>query len=77
MLVTKSMPKLPVLSPKKLIKIFLKEGFIIHHITGSHYVMFSSVSNKTITIPYHKKDLPKGTIHAIIRLSGIELNKFR
>jgi predicted RNA binding protein YcfA (HicA-like mRNA interferase family) len=71
------MPKLPVLSPKKLIKIFLKEGFIIDHITGSHYVMFSPVFNKMITIPYHIKDLPKGTIHSIIKSSGIELKKFR
>ncbi|OGI73113.1 hypothetical protein A3D42_02205 [Candidatus Nomurabacteria bacterium RIFCSPHIGHO2_02_FULL_41_18] len=70
------MPKLPVLNPKKLIKIFLKEGFIIDHITGSHYVMFNSVSNKTITIPFHTKDLPKGTTHTIIKLSGINLKKF-
>lgn len=71
------MSKLPVLNSKKLIKIFLKEGFKIDHITGSHYVMFSSISNKTITIPYHIKDLPKGTIHSIIKASGIEMNKFR
>jgi len=71
------MPKFPVLIPKKLIKIFLKEGFIIDHITGSHYVMFNAISNKTITIPYHTKDLPRGTIHAIIKLSGIEIKKFR
>jgi mRNA interferase HicA len=71
------MPKLPVLTPKKLIKIFLKEGFIIDHITGSHYVMFNSVSKKMVTIPYHAKDLPKGTIYVIIKSSGIELKKFR
>ena len=71
------MPKLPVLNSKKLIKIFLQEGFAIDHITGSHYVMFNSFSNKTITIPYHTKDLPKGTIHTIIKMSGIEIGKFR
>ena len=71
------MPKLPVLTSKKLIKIFLKEGFVIDHITGSHYVMFNPFSKKTITIPYHLKDLPKGTIYVIIKLSGIELKKFR
>ena len=71
------MPKLPVLNSKKLIKIFLKEGFVVDHVTGSHYVMFNPVSKKTITIPYHTKDLPKGTIHSIIKLSGIEIKKFR
>ncbi len=71
------MPKLPVLSPKKLIRIFLKEGFIIDHITGSHYVMFNSITKKITTIPYHTKDLPKWTIHTIINSSGIELEKFR
>lgn len=71
------MPKLPALDSKKLIKIFLKEGFMIDHVTGSHYVMFNFMSKKTVTIPYHAKDFPKGTIHTIIKMSGIEISKFK
>ncbi len=39
--------------------------------------MFNEFSDKTITIPYHAKDLPKGTVHAIIKFSGLEPDKFR
>ena len=71
------MPKLPVLTPKKIIKIMVREGFSIDHITGSHYVLLNSLTGKIITVPYHSKDLPKGTIHSIIKMSGIEINKFK
>jgi len=60
------MPKLPLLTPKKLLKVLLKIGFKIDRTTGSHYILFSSASRKRITIPFHTKDLPKGTLHSII-----------
>lgn len=71
------MPKLPVLTSKKLLKIFQQEGFVLDRVTGSHYILFSETSKKRVSIPYHTKDLPKGTLYTIIKFSGIDLNKFR
>jgi mRNA interferase HicA len=71
------MPKLPVLTSKKLLKIFLQEGFAVDRITGSHYILFNETSRKRISIPYHIKDLPKGTLHTIIKFSGVDLKRFR
>ena len=71
------MPKLPVLTSKKLLKIFLQEGFVIDRITGSHYILFNESLRKRISIPYHIKDLPKGTLHTIIKFSGVDFKKFK
>jgi len=64
-------PKLPVLKPKHLLKILQKAGFKIDHTAGSHYILYHS-NGKRVTLPYHLKDLPKGTIHSIIKSAGIE-----
>lgn len=69
------MPKL-VLTPKKLLKILLKAGFKIDHITGSHYILYHPISKKRTTLPFHTKDLPKGTLHSIIKSAGLSKEDF-
>ena len=65
-----------VLTPKKLLKILLKAGFKIDHITGSHYILYNPVSKKRVTLPFHTKDLPKGTLHSIIKSTGLSEEDF-
>jgi len=66
------MPKLPAITPKKLVKVFERLGFQIDHISGSHFVLYHPVDKKRVTIPSHAKDLPRGTLLAILRQSGID-----
>ena len=68
------MPKLPVLNPKKLIKILYKLGYILDHTTGSHYVFYNNISSKPVSVPYHNKDIPTGTLLSILKLAGISKN---
>lgn len=65
------MPKLPVLTPKKLIEKIEKIGFQLDHKTGSHFIFYNEERKKRVTIPYHAKDLPKGTILSILKQAGI------
>ena len=65
------MPKLPVLTPKKLIRILEKLGFQLDHTTGSHFVFYHSVSKRRAVVPCHAKDLPKGIVLSILRQAGI------
>lgn len=65
------MPKLPVLTPKKIIKIVEKLGFQLDHKTGSHFVFYNEENKKRVTVPYHTKDLPKGTILSVLKQAGI------
>ncbi len=66
------MPKRPVLTSKKLIKILKKNGFFVDHITGSHYIFYNPKTGKRVTVSYHAKDLPKGTFHSILKEAGLE-----
>lgn len=65
------MPKLPVITPKKLAKILEQLGFELDHITGSHFVFYHPETKKRAVVPYHTKDLPKGTLTSILREAGI------
>jgi len=71
------MPKISSLTPKKLLKILLKNGFEIDRITGSHYILYCSATRKMLTLPFHCKDLPKGTAHSILKAAGISLRDIK
>jgi len=65
------MPKLPVLSSKKIIKILKDKGFQLDHTTGSHFIFYHRELGKRVVVPYHTKDLPKGTLIMILKQAGI------
>ena len=72
------MPKLPVLTSKILLKVLKKNGFEIDHTTGSHYVLYRTEDKRRVIVPFHCKDLPKGTIYSILKsanLSVEDINK--
>jgi predicted RNA binding protein YcfA (HicA-like mRNA interferase family) len=66
------MPKLPAFTAKKLIKKLTALGFVEDHQTGSHKVFYHPGTGRRAVIPYHVRDLPKGTLLAIIREAGLE-----
>lgn len=65
------MPKLPLLTPQKVITILQKKGFILERTKGSHQIFRNPETKRMVVIPFHKKDLPKGTLLEILRQSGI------
>ena len=70
------MPKLPVLKPKVVIHKLKKKGFIVDHVTGSHYVLYKEGLSNPITVPFHNKDLKPGTLHSIIKQAGLNIEEF-
>lgn len=66
------MSNLPSLTPKKLIKILERNGFVLKRVHGSHHYYIHPVSKKIAVVPMHNKDLAKGTFHAILKQAGIE-----
>jgi predicted RNA binding protein YcfA (HicA-like mRNA interferase family) len=66
------MPKTPRLTSKRVIKLLKNEGFILDHVSGSHYVFYHPVDGRRVVVPYHTKDLPIGTLKAILRSVGLE-----
>jgi len=64
------MPKLPSLGSKQLIAFLRFHGFLLDHATGSHFVFRHPETRRRAVVPHPSKDLPQGTILAIIREAG-------
>lgn len=56
------------------IKALERNGFYIHHTTGSHYIL--KKENFRVTVPYHNKDLKPGTLASIIEQAGLTVKEF-
>lgn len=65
------MPKIKTLTSKKIITLLKKNGFQLDHATGSHFIFYHSQKKLRVTVPYHLKDLPKGTLITILKQAGI------
>jgi predicted RNA binding protein YcfA (HicA-like mRNA interferase family) len=68
------MTKLPAVKPKLVIRALKRNGFIIHHTTGSHY--FLKKDKLRVSIPYHNKDIKPGTLASIIAQAGLSVEEF-
>jgi len=71
------LPKIPSLTPRKIIKILEKNGFILDHSTGSHMVYYHPVKRKRITVPFYRRDISKGTLMAILKQAGIDRGEIK
>ncbi len=69
------MPKLPSLTSKQLIKKLKKLGFKKDHQTGSHIIFYQPSTKRRAVVPYHLKDLKRGTLHSILKESGISVDE--
>jgi len=65
------MPKLPSLSPQRIIKILEGKGFVLDRITGSHHIYYHPETRRRAVVPLHKKELPKGTLIEILKQAAI------
>lgn len=61
------------LTSKKLIKILEKHDFHFIRQNGSHALFKNFKTNRKVIVPIHSKDLPKGTIKAILKDAGIKI----
>ena len=65
------MPKLPALTPEKVIRILKEKGFVLDRVKGSHHIYYHPETKRRVVVPVHKKDLPKGTLIEILKQAGI------
>ncbi len=62
------------LSGKEAAKIFQKFGYMLHHQTGSHMILYHD-SKPTLSIPNHK-ELAPGLLRGLIRKSGLTVEEY-
>ena len=65
------MPKLPSLTSTDVIRVLEKKGFILDRVKGSHHIYFHPEIRRRVIVPFHKRDLPKGTLHEILKQAGL------
>jgi len=72
------MPRLPACTPKDVIRVLEHAGFVFHHATGAHHYYRHPGRPQVglITVAVHRKDLKRGTLHAIIKQAGLSTEDF-
>ncbi|MBU1179689.1 type II toxin-antitoxin system HicA family toxin [Patescibacteria group bacterium] len=65
---------LPALKPKQVISALEKAGFKFARQKGSHKIY--KKDNTLLTIPFHNKDLKRGTLVHIIKQAGLSIEEF-
>ena len=54
-----------------------RAGFEFHRqAAGSHEIWHNPTTNRYTTIPNHPGDLPEGTLRAILKQAGVEIEVF-
>jgi predicted RNA binding protein YcfA (HicA-like mRNA interferase family) len=64
------MPKLPAVRPREVIKFLERNGFVLDHASGSHFIFYHPVSKRRAVVPRHNRDMPKGTLLSLLREAG-------
>jgi len=68
-------PRLPT-TYKEIHRKLLALGFFIDRIKGSHVIYYHKSTKRRAVVPKHVRSIPKGTVKAMIRESGIDVESF-
>ena len=70
--------RLPSIKAKDLIRYLCNQkGFVIERIRGSHHQMRHPITGQRVTIPLHREELRRGTLHEIMLAAGITIDELR
>ena len=69
--------RLPVLKPREVLRALERGGFVVHRVTGSHYILkHSDRPNLRVTLPFHRTDLKRRTLESIVEQAGFSAEEF-
>jgi predicted RNA binding protein YcfA (HicA-like mRNA interferase family) len=72
------MSDLPIVRPRQVIRALERAGFFVHNTRGSHYFLrHPEKPGILVTVPYHRRDLKRGTLRSILRPTGITPDELR
>lgn len=60
------------MTSKELIKILKKDGWKEKRQSGSHKIFVKDGFPNPVPVPFHSKDLPKGTLENILKMCGLK-----
>jgi predicted RNA binding protein YcfA (HicA-like mRNA interferase family) len=71
------MSRLPTLTPRKVAAALKRAGFVEDRQHGSHLYVWHPARAVGVSIPMHARDLPRGTLKAILAQAGLTEDEFR
>lgn len=69
------MPRVPILKPRDVIKIFKKFGWNVARSRGSHIILTKEGHVATLSVPNHS-EVARGTLRSLIDKSGLTIDEF-
>jgi predicted RNA binding protein YcfA (HicA-like mRNA interferase family) len=57
---------------KELLKLLKQDGWEEKDQKGSHLQLIHTTKTGKVTVPIHSGDIPKGTLHAILKQAGLK-----
>lgn len=60
------------MKPKEIIKLLKANGYEEISSRGSHRKLYNPTTNKTVIVPYHSKEMKKGTEQDILKQAGLK-----
>lgn len=60
------------MTSKELERLINNDGWIIDSTRGSHRQYKHPTKKGKVTIPWHKGDIPKGTLNSILKQAGLK-----
>ncbi|MBI4450195.1 type II toxin-antitoxin system HicA family toxin [Candidatus Uhrbacteria bacterium] len=66
--------RLPALTSVDVIRIIERAGFCFVRSRGSHRIF--ARGNRLVIVPFHHRDLRRGTLRAIVKASGLTEEEF-
>jgi predicted RNA binding protein YcfA (HicA-like mRNA interferase family) len=69
--------RLPGVKPRKAMRALERAGFSLAHVRGSHYY-YTHPNDPTllVCVPYHTRDLKRGTLASIIQAAQLTTEEF-
>lgn len=68
------MTELPAMKPREVEQVLLKTGFTFARQKGSHRMYIKGIHK--VVIPYHTRDLKKGTLRNILKQANLSPEEF-
>ena len=68
--------RLPALRPQQVVRALERAGWQVHRQRGSHVSMHKEGVPFLVTVPLHRRDMPRGTLRDIIKDAGLTVEEF-
>ena len=63
--------RVPSCRPRDVHRVLLRIGFAEKRQRGSHRAYFRASDNRHVTIAWHPRDIPRGTLKEILKQAGL------